>query len=108
LLGAALSARGDSEWRDVHIPCARGGAPRHRGLLTLGSVLGGGRPAARRAARGLGLGDGAKEQPAGREGARDASIGAELAWLGYGGVGVGVRVRILGVGVRLGLGLGLL
>ena len=51
---------------------------------TLGLVLGGGRPAARRAARGLGLGDGAEEQPAGRGGARDASIGAELAWLGYG------------------------
>ena len=81
---ALPSARGDSEWRDVHIPCARGGAPRDRGLLTLGSVLGGGRPAARRAARGLGLGDGAEEQPAGRGGARDASIGAELAWLGYG------------------------
>ena len=76
LLGAALGARRLRMARCAYTMCAR--------RRTLGLVLGGGRPAARRAARGLGLGDGAEEQPAGRGGARDASIGAELAWLGYG------------------------
>ena len=75
LLGAALGARRLRMARCAYTMCAR--------RRTLGLVLGGGRPAARRAARGLGLGDGAEEQPAGRGGARDASIGAELAWLGY-------------------------